>query len=187
MFYIPGWLIALVTFPGVIAHEAAHRFFCDVCGIRVLDACYFRLGNPSGYVTHEATTRLGPAFLITAGPLIVNTILCSLLTLTPVIAISLGRIHPDPFFYVLFWVGLSVGVHAFPSNQDTANFVRAVNAAGARGPLVWLAKGFRGLLMLANLGRIVWFDMFYALAISCVLPGLLLHSVTFSSLMAALP
>ena len=41
--------------------------------------------------------------------------------------------------------------------------------------------------MLANLGRIVWFDLFYALAISCVLPGLLLHSVTFSSLTAALP
>lgn len=26
MFFIPGQLIAILTFPGVIVHEAAHRF-----------------------------------------------------------------------------------------------------------------------------------------------------------------
>lgn len=28
MFFIPGQLIALVTFPGVIVHELAHQLFC---------------------------------------------------------------------------------------------------------------------------------------------------------------
>lgn len=35
MFFVPGPVIAAVTFPGVIVHEAAHRFFCDLGGVPV--------------------------------------------------------------------------------------------------------------------------------------------------------
>src|SRR5262245_37083476 len=28
MFFVPGFLISILTFPGVIVHEAAHAFFC---------------------------------------------------------------------------------------------------------------------------------------------------------------
>lgn len=50
---IPGFLISIVTFPGVIVHEMAHQIFCRLCGVAVFDVCYFRFGNPSGYVVHE--------------------------------------------------------------------------------------------------------------------------------------
>jgi hypothetical protein len=159
---IPGFIISILTFPGVIVHEMAHRFFCDVAGVRVFKVCYFRVGNPAGYVLHENTSRLGASFLITIGPLIVNTVLCSVLTFMPVIAFSLETAYVHPVFYLLGWVGLSMGMHAFPSNQDAANFVAVVNATGKRGLLYWVSKGFRGLIFVANLLRIVWFDLIYA-------------------------
>ena len=55
---IPGWLISLVTFPGVVVHEAAHRFFCDVTDTPVYEVSYFRpRGKPAGYVIHGRPVR----------------------------------------------------------------------------------------------------------------------------------
>ncbi len=78
MFFIPGWLLALVTFPGVIVHEIAHRFFCDVTDTPVYEVAYFRPGqNPAGYVIHGPAKNLRAGLLISAGPLLINTVLCS--------------------------------------------------------------------------------------------------------------
>ena len=180
MFFLPGWLVSILTFRGVMVHEMAHRFFCDVAGVRVLKVCYFRVGNPAGYVLHETTDRLGAAFLITVGPLLVNTVVCSLLTFTPVIAFSLKPESVHPVFYLLAWVGMSVGMHAFPSNQDARNFTAVLEATGKRGLLYWVGQGFRGLIFVANLLRVVWFDLMYAAAIAWLGPHLLLHSVGFA-------
>ena len=43
-------LISLVTFPGVIVHEAAHLPFCRLRRMPVVEVCFFRVGNPAGYV-----------------------------------------------------------------------------------------------------------------------------------------
>jgi hypothetical protein len=76
---IPGEFIALLTFPGVIIHEMAHMLFCRLSKVAVLDVCYFRFGNPAGYVMHEEPPNFGSAFLISVGPFIVNSLLCILI------------------------------------------------------------------------------------------------------------
>lgn len=54
MFFIPGELISILTFPGIIVHEFAHMLFCRIRKVAVFDACYFRVGNPAGFVIkHE--------------------------------------------------------------------------------------------------------------------------------------
>src|SRR5580658_7073055 len=97
MFLIPGWLIALLTFPGVICHEIAHRFFCDICGVPVYAACYIRVGNPAGYVVHGPVRSLKSAFLISIGPLIVNTLLCSLISFAAVIPLFILKVADTSF------------------------------------------------------------------------------------------
>lgn len=42
-------LITLVTFPGVIVHEAAHMLFCRVRRVAVLDVCFLRFEDPVGH------------------------------------------------------------------------------------------------------------------------------------------
>jgi hypothetical protein len=37
MMIVPGFLIALVTFPGVIVREAAHMFFCKMRRVAVFE------------------------------------------------------------------------------------------------------------------------------------------------------
>jgi len=60
--FIPGKVVSLLTFPGVIVHELAHKIFCEMAGVQVYEVCYFRFGNPAGYVKHEPVSELIKSF-----------------------------------------------------------------------------------------------------------------------------
>lgn len=73
--FIPGIIISIITFPGVIVHELAHQLFCRWFKIPVFEVCYFRFENPIGYVIHEPAKKGYQTILISIGPFIINTIL----------------------------------------------------------------------------------------------------------------
>jgi hypothetical protein len=173
MIFIPGPLIALLTFPGVIAHEVAHRFFADLARVPVYQVCYFRVGNPAGYVVHGAANGLKSAFLISVGPLIVNTVLCSLITFSAVFPLFVLDAKALSFIYmILIWVGFSIGMHAFPSNQDMKGLIDEIRRTKKSLIPVLAARAFAGLFAIANVLRIVWFDAIYAVGVSMLLPWL---------------
>lgn len=173
MVVIPGWLISLLTFPGVIVHEVGHKLFCDITKVPVYKVCYFRIGNPAGFVIHAPAKELKTSFLISIGPLILNTILCALLTFPGVFPIFiLEAENYNGVFMLLMWVGVSIGMHAFPSNDDMDNFVQEVKNAKEGVILLIFAKIFAGLLKIANALRVIWFDAIYAWGVSMVLPCL---------------
>jgi hypothetical protein len=175
VFIIPGWLIALFTFPGVVCHEMAHRFFCDSARVPVYAVSYIRVGNPAGYVVHGPVKNLKDAFLISIGPLIVNTAMCSLISFAAVVPIAILEVaDPSITSVVLMWVGVSMGMHAFPSNTDMDNFSAIVQNTGNRGFPHFVGKFFSGLFAVANALRFFWFDAIYALLVALLLPLLML-------------
>jgi hypothetical protein len=173
MFLIPGVVISILTFPGVIAHEIAHRFFCDLAGIPVYKVSYFQVGNPSGFVVHAPAPSLRTSFLIAIGPLIVNSLLCVVISFTPTISELLDPADGPVVFPVLAWLATSIGMHAFPSAQDAQNFIDAVDASGRGGLLYAAAKAFQLLVRAANALRFVWFDFIYAVGITLLAPALI--------------
>jgi hypothetical protein len=172
---IPGWLISLVTFPGVVVHEAAHRFFCDVTDTPVYEVSYFRpRGKPAGYVIHGRPKNLSAALLISGGPLLINTALCALLTLAVAyqhFVLNAG-VH-GPVLLLLAWLGYSIGMHAIPSRQDAASFTAQVKEARGSGITLMLAHALSGLITVANALRFFWFDAIYAIGVSLAIPALL--------------
>jgi hypothetical protein len=175
MFMIPGWLIALLTFPGVICHEMAHRFFCDLAGVPVFAVSYIRIGNPAGYVIHGPVSNLKSALMISIGPLIINTALCSFLSFAAVIPIFiLDLADTDIASSLLIWIAISIGMHAFPSDTDMENFKNIVQNTGKGRFAYFLARSFSGLFSLANALRFFWFDLIYTFSVASILPCLLL-------------
>src|SRR5215831_18820490 len=136
---IPGILITLLTFPGVIVHEAAHMLFCRLRKVAIFEACFLRMGNPAGYVIHEIPRDFTSVFLISMGPFFVNTILCLFFCLPAMIPVHVFG-QTDVLCYLLMWVGISIGMHAFPSTQD-ANVLwnSARKFAALRNPLALLS------------------------------------------------
>jgi len=175
MFFIPGQVISVLTFPGVIAHEAGHMFFCKLRKVAVFDVCFFRMGNPAGYVVHEEPQDFSTAFWIAVGPLVVNSALCILFSFPAVIPVRIFG-QEDPISYFWMWLGISIGMHAFPSSHDARGlWVQARKALATREPMVLLSFPLVILIFVANILSIVWFDALYGFALGFLLPAWLLN------------
>ena len=174
---IPGEIIALLTFPGVIVHEAAHMLFCRLGGVAVFDVCFFRWGNPAGYVVHEEPKSFQTAFLISVGPLIVNSLVCILLCFPAFVPVRIFD-RQDPLSYFLLWLGLSIGMHAFPSTQDANVLLHHAKIAAARyNPLAIISFPLVVVIFIANIGSFFWLDLMYGFAIGLGLPEFVFNHV----------
>ena len=164
MFFIPGFVIAILTFPGVMVHEAGHKLFCHITGVPVYETCYFRVGNPAGYVIHGPVYSYGAAFVISVAPLIVNTA-------TALFIFSIATNVSSPLaVWALLWLGISIGMHSFPSSGDADNLWHESKDTVSAKHGMWALLAVFGfplviLIKAANVLSIIWFDLFYALAL----------------------
>lgn len=157
--FIPGEVIAILTFPGIIIHEFAHKIFCQISGVPVYEVCYFRVGNPAGYVKHGAVYGYSQAFLIDVAPFIINSLLAFTIFL---FAINI----PENFInYVLYWLGISIAMHSFPSSGDADKLWDYSKRSWKVTPLALMGFPIVVLIKIANLLSVVWFDFFYAIGL----------------------
>jgi hypothetical protein len=175
---IPGWIVAIITFPGVIVHEAAHMLFCRLRGVAVLDVRFLQFKNPAGYVLHETTENFTSNFLIAIGPFIVNTSLCLFFCFPAFLRVRVFDLA-DPLSYLMIWLGVSIGMHSFPSMGDATNLWHAAAKAARRlNPLAILSFPIVILIYIANVLSVVWFDYLYGIAVGLMLPELLLKKLS---------
>jgi hypothetical protein len=170
---IPGWIISLLTFPGVIVHESAHLLFCRWRKVAVFDVCFLRIGNPCGYVTHEAVEDFNSNFLICTGPFFLNSLLCIVFCFPAFIPVRIFGLE-DIVSYAIIWLGVSIGMHAFPSTQDANNLWKAAKiAAKKKNALAIISFPLVVLIYIANILSVIWFDAIYGIAIGLGLPELI--------------
>ena len=174
MLFIPGFLVAAVTFPGVIVHEFAHQLFCRIFRVPVYDVVYFQMKNPCGYVSHEPVDRPLASFMISVGPFLVNTVLGMLIVFPAAIELFQFRVYQNVMSLLLGWLGISILMHAFPSTGDAKVMVQSI----LKNPDVNLfAKVITapviGLVYLGAVGSMMWLDFLYAAAMAMVLPNLI--------------
>src|SRR5215813_14206346 len=170
MFFIPGPIIALLTFPGVIVHEAGHLFFCRLFKLKVFDVCFFRFGNPAGYVIHQEITDFTAQFFVSMGPFFANTLLCVLFCSAAFLPVWELKVF-DPPAYFFYWLGLSIGMHAFPSTTDLSHLWEAAPERARKGNLLAiLSLPLAGILVVLNYARVVWADLGYGIAVGVLGP-----------------
>ena len=170
MFFIPGSVIALLTFPGVIVHETGHFFFCRLFRLGVFDVCFFRFGNPAGYVIHERTDNFKALFFVSMGPFFVNTLLCMVFCTAAFLPVWELKMQ-DPLAYFFYWLGLSIGMHAFPSKDDLSNiWALAPEKAKHGNVLAVISLPLIAILYVLNYARIVWADLGYGIAVGILGP-----------------
>ena len=163
---IPGFIITWLTFPGVIIHEFAHKFFCSLTGTKVLEVCYFRFGNPAGFVIHEKPATIWHHILIGIGPLFVNT---GLGLLIGILAMPF-KLSIPPVFFILFWLAISTAMHSFPSTGDAKNIWKAVWDHDAPFSARVVGTPLVGLIYLGAIGSVFWLDLIYGVAVVAFLP-----------------
>ncbi len=172
MFIIPGWLISILTFPGVIIHEWAHKKFCEYLGVPVHEVVYFRIGNPAGYVIHDPPDTYKQTFWVSVGPLIINSLAAIIFSF-----FTSQAINGSGLWYFLLWVAFSAGMHSFPSDHDMEHVANASKVKIKEGGsfLHYLAFPFVWLIWIANKLRFFWFDAIYAVFLIFVGSGIIFN------------
>jgi hypothetical protein len=178
MIIIPGFLIALVTFPGVIIHEAAHLLFFRLTGLAVFAVCFFQLKNPAGYVVHEQTDDFHKTFLANMGPFFINTFLCILFCSAAFLPIWELKID-DYLGYFFYWLGISIGMHGFSSAQDLSHIWKLASRDVKKGNLLAIVSyPIVVILYPLNFPRIVWADLGYGIAVGVLAPLAIFKALT---------
>lgn len=173
MFFMPVFLISILTFPGVIVHEVAHQLFCKISRVAVFDACYFRFGNMAGYIAHEIPKHPIQHILIGIGPFFVNSLMGAIIALPsamPVIKFGTGSILD----YFLVWLGVSIAMHSFPSVGDAKSIWKAVWNRETSIVIRLVTVPIVGIIYICALGSIVWFDLLYGIAIAMFIPDMII-------------
>jgi hypothetical protein len=79
-----------------------------------------------------------------------------------------------PLSYFLIWLGVSIGMHAIPSNQDASNVFQQAKIKIKEGNiLAILSFPLVGLIYVFNLLRFFWADVIYGVAIGIGIPSLI--------------
>ena len=173
---IPGFIIAIFTFPGVIVHELAHQCFCRLLKVPVFKVCYFRVGNPSGYVIHEHTHSPWKSILIGIGPLLVNTVAGCLVAFPAVVSLFTFN-SGDWLDGLLIWLGFSIAMHSFPSTGDAAMIWKSVMGPGSSLPAKMICVPLVGLIWLGAVGSVFWLDALYGACVVGLVPSLVIHAL----------
>ena len=171
---LPSQIVALLTFPGVVMHEVMEQLFCRRLGVAVLDVCYFRFGNPPGYVAHEPKLHLRKSLWIVLGPLLVNSLLGAAVAFPSVLTAWEFRVSSLPS-YILAWLGISIAAHALPNSETAASLWRAIKRPEASTAIRLLAAPVVGLALILSKGRVIGLDLLYGVAIVAAPPAVLLY------------
>lgn len=171
--FIPGFVISLVTFPGVIVHEFAHQVFCRLYKVPVFKVVYFQLGNPAGYVLHEAPKNKLQSIMISMGPFFVNTIIGALIALPASLQVFTFE-NAGPLDYILIYLGVSIAMHAFPSTGDANAIWHAMKDKDTRPWIKLIGYPIVGLIYLGSIGSFFWLDLLYGIAVAVGLPRLII-------------
>lgn len=149
--------ISAITFAGVVFHEFGHKLFCDLTGVKVYRVCYFRFGNPAGYVVHERTKIFFQSFFIAVGPFISGTLFALLFFF---IAENQTSVNWQQVLFI--WLGFSVALNAFPSDTDAKSLWRDSNRQISSNLLAVIGYPFAIFIWIVNALSILWIDLIYA-------------------------
>ncbi len=177
MILIPGIVISVLTFPGVIVHELGHLVFCMLRKVPVFEVKFFQFDmKAQGYVLHAPTESYATTFLVAVGPLVLNTLLCLLICFPASLPFWVFE-DRGPVTIVLLWLGVSIGMHAFPSTGDAQGLWKATKEAMAlKNPLAIAGVPVVGLIYLANILSVVWFDAIFGAAVGLGIPMLVFRA-----------
>jgi hypothetical protein len=173
---VPGRLVSLLTFPGVIVQQVARQIFSRLARVAVTDVCYFRLGDPAGFVVYEEPRRYSHQILMKLGPFFFSSVLAVALSFSAAIPALKFR-SPGANDLLLIWLAMSVAMHAFPRQEEARDLWASITDPD--GPLTVRLIGapIVGLLYLGTRASDFGLNVIWAIFLAAVLPNLLVSAL----------
>lgn len=170
MLFFHNKLLRIITFPGVIMHEVAHRILCDMFAVRVYAIQYFSSNiHTKPIIYNDADIKhTYQQFLIAYAPLIINTMLGMVFTFPFIISqnqLSISIYIPNIFiricWYITYWIGFSFLYNAIPKKT----FLENIKTEKLPIPILLFHNS---ILILTTLAHINYISFFVRLLYICI-------------------
>ncbi|MFA4942519.1 MAG: metalloprotease family protein [Patescibacteria group bacterium] len=150
------YFYALLTAPGIVVHELSHALFCVLGGVKIHKINLFRFQKVAGYVVHDEPRGFISSWLISFGPLIVNSYLAMFLFV---------QVRPiyNLWDLLFMYLGVVIALQAIPSNGDANSLLMMANRNFWKNPLVILLYPFVLILYILNLLKRLYLDWAYVI------------------------
>lgn len=168
-------LLQLAVAPGIVTHEFAHWLACKLTGTRVHEVCWFRFGDPAGYVVHDRAASATAGVVIGFAPTVVNAFVGGFVAYRPAFK-ALSGVAWTWGDAALLALGFVVALRAFPSRADAKAMWDATRAAPFGLLKLVVVAPLWLIVQLLSLGSKLWLDAGFALAVSFAAPALKLAS-----------
>lgn len=172
MIMIPGFIIAILTFPGVIIHQLVQLIVCRILRVAVLDISFFKFKNPAGYVIHERPIESWKDLIIGIVPFLVNSVLGA--TIASYSALSYYIFESgNSLDIIMIWLGISLAINAFPSPENSKNMWEAIDEPGVPLILKIFTFPIAGAMFIFSIGSMLWLNLFYSILVAMSIPFIL--------------
>lgn len=147
----------VVTFPGTVVHEWAHKTMAEYCGAEVTDVTYFQFQRRKGQVRFKPETFTQKVGISTA-PLLVNTVVAIGIA---GLGTALGKRLGPLGLVVAYWLAFSVGTGALPSHTDIDNIWEPILSGWRQRPSWLLAVPLVIVLRCVRILKAAYFEAIY--------------------------
>jgi hypothetical protein len=170
------------------AYELNGRLYCANCAKSAIE--YAKSSGQAapiaGYVdksmcsrcnSYENSDNFTAQFFVSIGPLIVNTVLCMVFCTAAFLPVRKLKVV-DPLAYLFYWLGTSIGMHAFPSTVDLSHLWKAAPTLAKKGNLLAiLSLPLGAILVVLNYGRVLWADLGCGLLVGMLGPSAIFRAL----------
>jgi len=126
---------------------------------------------------HENSENFTAQFFVSIGPFIINTVLCLVFCAAAFLPVREFKVV-DALAYFFYWLGISIGMHAFPSTVDLSHLWKAAPALAKKGNLLAiLSLPLCAILVVLNYGRVICADLGYGLLVGMLGPSAIFRAL----------
>ncbi|OUR98090.1 hypothetical protein A9Q86_13600 [Flavobacteriales bacterium 33_180_T64] len=155
---IVGFLIQILTFPGIIFDQIANKMVCNLLDINVHEVKYLQFEDPAGYVIHDIPESYLKVFLISIGPFFISTLIAIL-----IFGLGYTLDDHDGLVRLFFnWLGISIAAHAFPTSKNgSILWKQSILEVKNKNYLALVGLPLVIIIFIARLLHFLWLDIIY--------------------------
>ncbi len=161
---IIGYLVRIVTFPGLILDALINKATCNFLNIKVLKVNYLSVGA-SEAVVHEKPERYSTVFSIAIIPFVA-------ISLIAIFIFYIGKNLTPAIGLLCIWLGISVAAHAFPNTKiGGLLWSMSIKEIKEGNYLAIIGLPLVIVIFVARILHVLWLDIIYGVVLFFLVKG----------------
>ncbi len=156
---IIGYIVRLITFPGLILDAFVNKKLCDFLKLEVQKVNYFALDAKELPVVHEIPKKYIDTFSIAILPFIIMSFISATL-------FYIG-LQSSPEIEILFmWLGISIAAHSFPNTViGKLLWINSISEIKGGNYLAIIGIPLVIIIYIARILHVLWLDVIYGIGL----------------------